>query len=214
MAVGVGAGIGAIFKAPLGGAVLAAEILYIRDFEVEALIPGFIASVIGYSIFATYAGWDPVFGNVADLEFERAGVAGLVRAAGARGRGSSGSLYVKFVLRHARLLQDSCISRPTSSRRSARLGVGLIGVAYPEALSMGYGWLQFAIEGNTAELAVKHNGALIGAEARRDLADDRFGRQRRRLRAGAVHRRHAGRRDVARAARPRGLDAGHSRRRS
>lgn len=44
--------------------MLAAEILYVRDFEVEALIPGFIASVIGYCIFATYSGWEPVFGNV------------------------------------------------------------------------------------------------------------------------------------------------------
>lgn len=33
LAVGVGAGIGAIFKAPLGGAILSAEILYIRDFD-------------------------------------------------------------------------------------------------------------------------------------------------------------------------------------
>ncbi|RLC56526.1 MAG: chloride channel protein, partial [Chloroflexi bacterium] len=71
VAVGIGAGVGAIFKAPLGGAILAAEILYIRDFEVSALIPGFIASVIGYSIFAAYAGWAPVFGDISDLEFNQ-----------------------------------------------------------------------------------------------------------------------------------------------
>ncbi len=61
LAVGIGAGIGSIFKAPLGGAILATEILYKRDFEVEALIPGLIASVIGYVIFATYDGYSPVF---------------------------------------------------------------------------------------------------------------------------------------------------------
>ncbi len=61
LAVGIGAGIGSIFKAPLGGALLSAEILYKRDFEVEALVPGFIASVIGYIIFCSYDGYEPVF---------------------------------------------------------------------------------------------------------------------------------------------------------
>ncbi len=61
LAVGLGAGIGSIFKAPLGGALLSAEILYKRDFEVEALVPGLIASVIGYIIFCSYDGYEPVF---------------------------------------------------------------------------------------------------------------------------------------------------------
>ncbi len=61
LAVGIGAGIGSIFKAPLGGAILASEILYKRDFEAEALMPALIGSVIGYIIFATYDGYDPVF---------------------------------------------------------------------------------------------------------------------------------------------------------
>lgn len=61
LAIGVGAGIGSIFKAPLGGAILAAEILYIRDFETEALIPGLIASTIGYIIFCSYSGYEPTF---------------------------------------------------------------------------------------------------------------------------------------------------------
>ena len=51
IATGIGSGIGAIFRAPLGGAVLAAEILYKHDLEVEAVIPALIASIIGYSIF-------------------------------------------------------------------------------------------------------------------------------------------------------------------
>jgi CIC family chloride channel protein len=61
LTTGIGAGIGTIFKAPLGGAVLAAEILYIRDFESEAIIPSFLASIIGYSIFGLFEGFDPIF---------------------------------------------------------------------------------------------------------------------------------------------------------
>ncbi|PKL59426.1 MAG: chloride channel protein, partial [Methanomicrobiales archaeon HGW-Methanomicrobiales-4] len=51
LTTGIGAGIGTIFKAPLGGAILAAEVLYTRDFESEAIVPAFLASTIGYSIF-------------------------------------------------------------------------------------------------------------------------------------------------------------------
>ena len=61
---GIGAGIGAIFKAPLGGALLSAEILYIHDLEVEALIPGLIASIVGYSVFGAFFGYEPIFGSI------------------------------------------------------------------------------------------------------------------------------------------------------
>ena len=61
LTTGIGAGIGTIFKAPLGGAVLAAEVLYTRDFESEAIIPAFLASVIGYAIFGFFEGYDPIF---------------------------------------------------------------------------------------------------------------------------------------------------------
>lgn len=61
IATGIGAGIGTIFMAPLGGAILAAEILYTRDFEADAIIPAFLASIIGYSIFGSFKGFDPVF---------------------------------------------------------------------------------------------------------------------------------------------------------
>jgi CIC family chloride channel protein len=59
--VGIGAGVGSIFKAPLGGALLSTEILYMNDFEKEALIPSVIASIVGFSIFSSFEGFDPVF---------------------------------------------------------------------------------------------------------------------------------------------------------
>ncbi len=61
LTTGIGSGIGTIFKAPLGGAVLAAEILYTRDFESDAIIPSFLASVIGYAIFGYFEGYSPIF---------------------------------------------------------------------------------------------------------------------------------------------------------
>jgi CIC family chloride channel protein len=61
MLAGVAGGIGAIFRAPLGGALFAAEMLYRDpDFEHDAVIPGVISSVTAYSVFTAVAGYDPV----------------------------------------------------------------------------------------------------------------------------------------------------------
>jgi CIC family chloride channel protein len=62
MAAGMGAGVAAIFRAPLAGALFAAEVLYRSpDFESEVIIPAALASIIAYCTFGLYAGWDPLF---------------------------------------------------------------------------------------------------------------------------------------------------------
>src|SRR5690606_35885914 len=61
---GSGAGIGAIFSAPLGGALLAAEVLYQDDMETEAIVPGLIASIVAYSVFGAFHGFQPLFGTL------------------------------------------------------------------------------------------------------------------------------------------------------
>jgi chloride channel protein, CIC family len=58
---GMGAGIGAIFKAPFGAALLSSEVLYLSDFEPEVIMPSIIASVVSYSIFGAYDGFGPEF---------------------------------------------------------------------------------------------------------------------------------------------------------
>jgi CIC family chloride channel protein len=61
MLAGVAGGIGAIFKAPLAGALFAAEVLYRDpDFEHDAVIPGVISSVTAYSVFAAFYGYDRI----------------------------------------------------------------------------------------------------------------------------------------------------------
>lgn len=159
LAVGVGAGIGAIFKAPLGGAIIAAEILYLRDFELDALIPGFIASVIGYSIFATYTDWTPIFGDAVGLKFtdpEQLIWYSVLGAAAA----VVGIAYVRFFYGTRDAFKRVRIP-PHFKPAIGALGVGLIALAYPEVLSMGYGWVQYAIEGNTEELALRTMLALV-----------------------------------------------------
>jgi chloride channel protein, CIC family len=62
MAAGMGAGVAAIFRAPLAGALFAAEVLYRSpDFESEVIIPAGLASVIAYCTFGVAFGWAPLF---------------------------------------------------------------------------------------------------------------------------------------------------------
>ncbi len=52
LAAGMGAGVGSIFRAPLAGALFAAEIMYSEsDFEAEVFIPAATSSIIGYSVY-------------------------------------------------------------------------------------------------------------------------------------------------------------------
>ncbi len=62
MAAGMGAGIAAIFRAPLAGALFASEVLYWSpEFEPEVIIPAGLASVVSYCVFSAWAGWRTLF---------------------------------------------------------------------------------------------------------------------------------------------------------
>ncbi len=62
MAAGMGAGVAAIFRAPLAGALFAAEVLYRSpDFESEVIIPAALACVTAYCTFGSVFGWQPLF---------------------------------------------------------------------------------------------------------------------------------------------------------
>jgi len=62
MAAGMGAGVAAIFRAPLAGALFAAEVLYRSpDFESEVIIPAALASISAYCTFGVAFGWAPLF---------------------------------------------------------------------------------------------------------------------------------------------------------
>jgi chloride channel protein, CIC family len=62
MAAGIGAGVGSIFRAPLAGALFAAEVLYRDpDFEYEVIIPAGISSVVAYCLFCLVFGWGSLF---------------------------------------------------------------------------------------------------------------------------------------------------------
>lgn len=69
MVAGIAAGISAVFRAPLGAALIAIEMLYRDDFESEALIPAVLASVIAYSVSITVFGQSTLFGYLSPHAF-------------------------------------------------------------------------------------------------------------------------------------------------
>jgi chloride channel protein, CIC family len=69
MVAGVAAGISAVFRTPLGAALLAVEVLYRDDFETDALIPAVLASVVAYSVVISIYGESTMFAHAARYPF-------------------------------------------------------------------------------------------------------------------------------------------------
>ncbi len=62
LAAGMGAGVAAIFRAPLAGALFAAEVLYRSpEFESEVIMPAGVASVVSYCTFGLFFGFKSLF---------------------------------------------------------------------------------------------------------------------------------------------------------
>jgi CIC family chloride channel protein len=67
---GVAAGIAAVFRTPLGAALLAVEVLYRDGYESDALIPAVFASVISYSVIISIFGESTLFAHPGRFPFE------------------------------------------------------------------------------------------------------------------------------------------------
>ncbi len=148
---GMAAGIAAIFKAPLGGAMLGVELLYRKDLKADALMPCIVASVIGYVVYGTVEGFTPIFGDQGsiglDSPWQFGWMALLGLCGGAVARLYAGTFYgvmdTSERLRFPRWLLP-CL---------AGFVVGVIGLAVPGVLGTGYGTVQEYL-GADAVLAV------------------------------------------------------------
>ncbi len=144
VAAGMGAGIGAIFRAPLGGAVMAAEILYIHDLEVEALIPALIAAIVGYSIFGLFYGFAPIFGAQPQLAFGSP-IQLVYYAALGVVCGLGGLLYAKSFYGITAIFHRLKLPRWLKPALGGLL-VGVMGLLVPGALHTGYGFVQISMD--------------------------------------------------------------------
>ncbi len=141
VAIGIGAGIGTIFKAPIGGSILGAEILYKRDIEPEIIYPSLIASAIGYSIFGSFVGFTPIFGyyigtfNPLRLPFYL--ILGVIA-------GLLAILYIKFFYKIRDIFHNLKVNKYLKPAIGG-LFVGIIALIFPEVMGVGYGWVQVFI---------------------------------------------------------------------
>lgn len=145
MVAGMGAGIGAIFRAPLAGALFAAEVLYRdMDMEPEVVAPGILSSIVAYSTFGSIFGWHALFDTPefrfrSPLELGPYLALALVVALGGR-------LYPQVFYG----VRDRFRAFALPKWAKPALGglvVGAIGLFVPQALSTGFGVLQGAFSG-------------------------------------------------------------------
>ncbi|MDD9304937.1 MAG: chloride channel protein [Desulfobacter sp.] len=143
MAAGIGAGVGSIFRAPLAGALFAAEVLYRDpDFESEVIIPAGISSVVAYCSFCLIFGWGSLFDSPS-FKFQNplelgpyivlAGVLAL-----------TGILYVKVFYGMIDIFKKLKVPNHIKPAIGG-LFTGIIGFFLPYTLSFGYGMAQNAI---------------------------------------------------------------------
>jgi CIC family chloride channel protein len=152
MLAGAAGGVGAIFRAPLGGALFAGEVLYMSSaMEATALLPCLVSSIIAYSTFALFITPRPIFAvpsltfhGLSDLPFF------IVLAFACA---AVGWLYVRVFYG----LRDHVFRRiPLPKHVIPAIGglmLGAIALAFPQVLGGGYGWVQWGAIGMPPGLA-------------------------------------------------------------
>jgi CIC family chloride channel protein len=145
---GMAGGIGATFRAPLGGALFAVEVLYQDpEFEHEGLIPCIISSIVAYSLFGAVTGWSPLL-STPDFRFEHPVellvyllLGGLCALLG------TGYVRIFYAVRDwFKGLSLPVVLKPALGG----LLLGILGMAVPQVLGSGYGWVQAALYGKVA----------------------------------------------------------------
>ena len=144
VAVGMAAGIGAIFRAPLGGAILGAELLYRDDVESDALVPSFVATIIAYTIFGAVEGFSPIFGAQVRFGFSDPAQLAWYALIGLA-CGAVGLLYIRNF--YGLTAWFHRWSPPRWLKPAiAGLMVGCIGLVIPGVLGTGYGFVQAGLD--------------------------------------------------------------------
>jgi CIC family chloride channel protein len=151
---GCAAGIGAIFRCPLGGALFATSILYSEpEFESDAIVPSFVASVVGYSTFILLLGESgpmirgieyPAFENPSHLLWYA--ILGLL----------CGITTILFFF-CLRTVERGIVGRSRLPRwflpALGGLGTGAIACLLPQVMDNRYDFIKSAVEGGLFEAA-------------------------------------------------------------
>jgi CIC family chloride channel protein len=142
--VGLGAGVGAIFRTPFAGALLGAEMIYRADIAVNVIVPGLIASGVAFGVFGLIHDFAPIFGTVDDF---RLGVGILIYPVLGLLAGLVGRLYITTFHGSVALFAKPSRRLPPLTRPAvAGLAVGGLGIVVPGVLGTGYGTAQAVLD--------------------------------------------------------------------
>ena len=145
MIAGVAGGLGAIFRAPFGGALTAVEVVYKEDIESDTIIPAFLSSVTAYIVAINFTGNHSIFyipeariNHYYELIFY------LVLSAVCIGFGYLSTKFYKFLQRFFENLKIPFIFKPVIGG----LVVGIFLLFFHELVGDSLGYLQkLIIEG-------------------------------------------------------------------
>lgn len=142
---GTAGGLGAIFRAPFGGAMTAVEIVYKEDFESDSMIPCIISSVTAYMVFTAIAGSGSVFHVGGDISLKHYNELFLYFILGLLCF-SVGFVFVKMFNLVENIFKKLPL-HPIIKPAMGGLVVGSIGYFFPEIIGSGFGLLQDSING-------------------------------------------------------------------
>ncbi|MBX6313553.1 MAG: chloride channel protein, partial [Isosphaeraceae bacterium] len=160
MLAGAAGGIGAVFRAPLGGALFVVEVLYSTTaIEAAALLPCLAGSIVAYSTFALFNTPSPVFA-VPNLRFR-----GLFHlplfALLALACAATGWLFVRvYHGMHEYVFKPLPLPRPARAALGGLL-LGLLAILFPQLLGIGYGWMQWGAVGMPPHLVQAGESAFL-----------------------------------------------------
>jgi CIC family chloride channel protein len=145
---GMAGGIGATFRAPLGGALFAVEVLYKNpEFEHEGLIPAIISSITAFSLFGATTGWKPLL-ETPHFSFEHPRELIFFLLLGVS-CAALGKLYVKCFYGVQHLFKQWNFPVMLKPAVGGFL-LGLLAMVVPQVLGSGYGMVQAALYGKVA----------------------------------------------------------------
>ena len=142
---GCAGGLSAIFRAPLGGAFMAAEILYREDLETEGIILSVISALVSYEVFTAIFGRQPlfVFPHIefpGPLEMLLYASLGLICV-------PFGYIFTKMLFGLRKHLFEKLPIRRELAPAVGGLMVGLLALWHPDIMGGGYGTMQEALLG-------------------------------------------------------------------
>ncbi len=147
---GMAGGIGSVFLAPMGGAFFGIEVLYKRDYEIEALIPAITSSIVAYTVLETLLsdiagvpfGQIRIF-NVPPLRITSP-IEFLTYSALGAIAGAVGLVYI-FSYHHSKKLFKRLNVPDHVKPAIGGLIVGIMGAYVHEILGTGYGFSQMVL---------------------------------------------------------------------